>query len=102
MTDIIEIGEVIEIVEVENVIELLDLDGGVQGLAGFHHDGRFQRESVDLVPLLLQGQLVAFHELRVDALDFAVFMAASVDYEVDATILGVMLFQILRHGVNFG
>ena len=34
MTDIIEIGEVIEIVEVENVIELLDLDGGVQGLPG--------------------------------------------------------------------
>ena len=34
MTDIIKIGEVLEIVEVENVIELLDLDGGVQGLAG--------------------------------------------------------------------
>ena len=91
-----------DIIKICGGIELLDLDGGVQGLAGFHHDGWFQRESGDLGPLLLQGQIIAFHELRVDARDFAVFMAASVDYEVDATILGVMLFQILRHGVNFG
>ena len=65
---------------------------GMQRFAGLDHDGRFERKGDYLGPLFLKGQIVALHELRIDAGDFYIFMAACVDYEKDASVLCIMLF----------
>ena len=73
---------------------------GVQRLPGPDDDGRLQREIPDLLPLLVQGQIVALHKLGVDPGDLLICVPAGVDHEEDAAIPDVVCLQLEQQAVE--
>ena len=75
---------------------------GMQGFPGFYDKRRFQRKRFNLSELLVQGQLVALHELCVDSGNLAVLMAARVHHKINTSVFLIVLFESIHKGRDTG
>jgi hypothetical protein len=57
----------------------------------FDDEGWVKGKGLDLCEVFLQRQLIAFHELGIDANDVAVLVAAVVDDKINATVFYIVL-----------
>ena len=72
----------------------------VQRTVRFYHQRRLKGKCFNEGKLLIKGKIVVFHELRGDDFYLSIFVAATVNYEKDATVFFIVSFQFFFESVK--
>jgi len=81
---------------------VLDQPIAVQALPRFDNQRRLQRKRLDFSQLFFKRNVVAFHELCVNAAYLRIFVSAVIYDKIDTAILLVVGFESMLHFFKMG